>query len=104
MILCSYVNPLDKLFTNYISAQLKVKNHVSVSQPKVFWKNETFASLIGSSKLIIVIVTIVDIETIIDSYHDRYLSFRNLTEYQMQKMRSEINSLASVTKAEVVVR
>ena len=39
--------------------------HASVSQLKVFWKNQTFASLSGSGKLIMVIMTIMAIKTIV---------------------------------------
>lgn len=54
----------DRLFINYMFVQLKVKNHASVSQPKVFWKNQMFASLSKSSKLVMVIVTILAIQTV----------------------------------------
>ena len=45
-----------------MSALLKVKNHVSVSQQKVFWKNQTFSSLSGNVKLVMAILTVLAIE------------------------------------------
>ena len=45
-----------------MSALLKVKNHASVSQQKVFWKNQTFPSLSRSVKLVIAILTVLAIE------------------------------------------
>ena len=44
---------------NRMSAPLKVKNHASVSQQKVFWKNQTFPSLSRSVKLVMAILTIL---------------------------------------------
>ena len=44
-----------------MSALLKVKTHASVSQQKVFWKNQTFPSLSRSVKLVMVIVTVLAI-------------------------------------------
>ena len=49
-----------------MSALLKVKSHASVSQQKVFWKNQTFPSLSRSVKLVMAIVAIVAIKTIMD--------------------------------------
>ena len=48
-----------------MSALLKVKNHASVSQQKVFWKNQTFSSLSRSVKLVMAIVTVLAIKTVV---------------------------------------
>ena len=40
-------------------ALLKVKNHASISQQKVFWNNQTFPNLSRNVKLIMAIVTVV---------------------------------------------
>ena len=47
-----------------MSALLKVKNHASISQQKVFWNNQTFPSLSRSVKLVMAIVTVLVIETV----------------------------------------
>ena len=48
-----------------MSALLKVKNHASVSQQKVFWKNQTFLSLSRSVKLVMTIMTVLAIVTVL---------------------------------------
>ena len=48
-----------------MSALLKVKDYTSVSQQKVFWKNQTFPNLSGNGKLVIAIVAVVAIKTIV---------------------------------------
>ena len=48
-----------------MSALLKVKTHASVSQQKVFWKNQTFPNLSKSVKLVIAIVTVLAIMTVL---------------------------------------
>ena len=47
-----------------MSALLKVKDHASVSQQKIFWKNQIFPNLSGSGKLVMAIVTVVAIKPI----------------------------------------
>ena len=47
-----------------MSALLKVKNHASVSQQKVFWKNQTFPSLSRSVKLVMAFVTVLAIKIV----------------------------------------
>ena len=47
-----------------MSALPKVKDHSSVSQQKVFWKNQTFPSLSGSEKLVMAIVTVLVVKTV----------------------------------------
>ena len=48
-----------------MSALLKVKNHTSVSQQKVFWNNQTFPSLSRIVKLVMAIVTDLAIVTVL---------------------------------------
>ena len=45
-----------------MSALLRVKNHASVSQQKVFWKNQTFPSLSRSVKLDMTILIVLALE------------------------------------------
>ena len=60
-----------------------------------------------SSKLIMVIVTVVAIKTVLAIETDMVIVtnihfFQNQTEYQMQETCSEVDFLAPVTKAKVV--
>lgn len=48
-----------------MSVLLKVKNHASISQQKVFWKNQIFFSLFGSGKLVITIVIVLVVMTVL---------------------------------------
>ena len=48
-----------------MSALLKVKDHASVSQQKVFWKNQTFPNLSGNGKLVMASLTVVAVKTIL---------------------------------------
>ena len=48
-----------------MSALLKVKTHASVSQQKVFWKNQTFPSLSRSVKLVMAIMTVLASVTVL---------------------------------------
>ena len=74
-----------------MSALLKVKNHASVSQQKVFWKNQTFPSLSGSGKLVMAIVTVLVIETGMASSR----IFRTRTGYRIQRTRSRVAKSSS---------
>ena len=55
-----------------MSALLKVKNHASINQQKVFWNNQTFPSLSRSVKLVMAIVTVLAIVTILAIETDIY--------------------------------
>ena len=57
-----------------MSVQLKVKDHASISQQKVFWKNQTFPILSGNGKLVMAIVTVVAIKTIMGIKTTMHLS------------------------------
>ena len=61
LVVYSRVSPSD---ANRMSALLKVKNYASVSQQKVFWKNQTCPNLSWSEKLVMVIVTILAVQTV----------------------------------------
>ena len=42
-----------------MSALSKVKDHTSINQQKIFWKNQTFLSLFGNKKLVMAIAIIL---------------------------------------------